>query len=87
MSKVLRETVPVAMRLHFTRNVAGAPIVTLQPLEGEGRGELTILCSNPAWDFGALEGAVVKAHIEPGGSGLIVLDTPLGIVWPLRRLG
>jgi hypothetical protein len=85
ITKVLHEIDPISAKLHFTRNKAGSPVVTLIPVKSADFSELQIVCGDTKWDFSQLENAIVKVHIDPKPGGSAVIETPLGIVWPLER--
>lgn len=83
---VLRHTEPVLVRVQFGMNEAGGLIALLYPVQpGHSGGWQIIMCSDAQWDHRTVEGAVVRAHIDPSPGGPVVLETERGRIWPLER--
>ncbi len=83
MTRVLEKIPGIPVKALVRKLRTGALSIRMRPLENEGP-EWEMLFAPPAWDSSGMEGTVLKAHFDPEPNGIIVLETPNGILWPLE---
>jgi hypothetical protein len=83
-SWVLQHMPPVRVRVHFG-SFETAPIANILPITPGPCAGWVVTCHAPKWNIDMLEGKELLAHVDPVPGGPLVLETTLGILWPLER--